>query len=364
MKLICFPKLRSGRTEMKHGSNLGDKTNVNEEYKEAFRTKSYVKMWNQVHGFDRLPSTSTSLTPNHRVHLSEFLLKLRQETLDKIGSLNVHRLLLEYFEAALEACNLCQLLLESIHQTRVYYQRIRKVIELSKRIQNFSDEQCSLVLKELTGFALLKNPLSIVTPLQFRNTHDNNLGLFRKLTSKREKIRRKAKFRRISKRIGSLCLVISNTALVIALLILVLHSMFGIIVAPGLAAAWFVCIRKKKKTGWSSHQQGLNTSLVERLGEQLDISAKGIYILINDFDTISRLAWRLHDEIEHRKSVANMCIKNGKTEVLKEVVREFCMLDSSFLEQLKELEEQTKLCFHTINRSRQRVIEEIVDSQP
>ncbi|KAK8705709.1 hypothetical protein V6N13_049303 [Hibiscus sabdariffa] len=366
MKLICFPRLRSGRSEMKHGSNLGDKTNVNEEYKEAFRTKSYVKMWNQVHGFDRLPSsTSMSSIPNHHMDLSEFLLKLRQETTDKIGSLNVHRLFLEYFEAGLEACNLCELLLESIHQTRVYYQRIRKVIELGKRIQNFSDEQCSVILKELTGFALLKNPLSIVTPLQFRKIHENNLGLFRKLTSKREKIRRKAKFKRISKRIGGLCLVISNTALVIALLILVFHSMFGIIVAPGLAAAWFVCIRKKpKKTGSSSHQQGLNTSLLGRLGEQLDISAKGIYILMNDFDTISRLAWRLRDEIEHRKSATNMCIRNGKTEVLKEVVREFHMRDSSFLEQLEELEEHTKLCFHTINRSRQRVIEEIVDSQP
>ncbi|KAG4214250.1 hypothetical protein ERO13_A01G109500v2 [Gossypium hirsutum] len=369
--MIRFTKITSGRSEMRRGSNLSDKTNVNEEYKEAFRTKSYVEMWSQVHGqfnqitsFDRLPSTSS--IPGHQKNLSEYLLKPRQETLDKIESLNVHHLLLDYFDAGLEACNLCELLLRSIHQTRVYYQKIRKVIKISKRVQDFSDEQCSVILKELQGFALLKNPLSIITPPQFRRIHENNLDLFRKLTSKREKIKRKAKSKKISKQIGSLCLVISNTTLVIALLILAFHSMIGIVAAPGVAA-WFIGIRKKKKkkkTGSSSIQQGHNTSLLQRLGEQLDISAKGIYILINDFDTISRLVWRLHDEIEHLKAIANMCIRNGKIEVLKEVVREFRMHNSSFLEQLKELEEHTKLCFHTINRSRRHVIEEIVDSLP
>ncbi|XVF35922.1 hypothetical protein REPUB_Repub19eG0013600 [Reevesia pubescens] len=345
---------------MEPGSNLSDKTNVNEEYKEAFRTKSYVEMWSQVHGqlektsFDRLPSSSS--IPNYHLNLSEYLLKPRQETLDKIENLNFDHHILQYFEAGLEACNFCELLLRSIHQTRVYYQKIRRVIKISKRKQEFSDDEpSSVILKELAGFALLKNPLSIICSVQLQEIRETNLHLFRKLTSKREKIKRKAKSKRISKQIGSLCLVISHTTLVIALLVLAFHSMIGIIAIPGLAA-WYFTLRKKKKIG-SSDQQGLKTRL-------LDISAKGIYILINDFDTISRLVWRLHDEIEHRKAIANMCIRNGKIEVLKEVVREFCIHDSSFLEQLKELEEHTKLCFHTINRSRGLVIQEIIDAQP
>ncbi|XWS24522.1 hypothetical protein CRYUN_Cryun28dG0110200 [Craigia yunnanensis] len=353
-------KLKSGRSQMERGSNLNGKTNVDEEYKEAFRTKSYVEMWSQVHdqlektSFDRLPSSSS--IPNYHINLSEYLLKPRQETLAKIESLNFDHLLLKYFEAGLEACNLCELLLGSIHKTRVYYQKIRRVIKISKRMQEFSDdEQCRVILKELAGFALLKNPLSIISPVQFGEIHETNMDLFRKLTSKSKKIKRQAKFKSISKQIGSLCLVISHTTLVIALLVLAFHSMIGIIAAPGLAACFF-SIRKKKKSR-SSDQQGLKTSL-------LDITAKGIYILINDFDTLSRLVWRLHDEIEHRKAIANMCIRNGKIEVMKEVVREFHMHDSSFLGQLKELEEHTKLCFHTINRSRRLVIEEIIDVQP
>ncbi|XVE56201.1 hypothetical protein DITRI_Ditri03aG0218700 [Diplodiscus trichospermus] len=338
----------------------GGKTNVNEEYKEAFRTKSYVDMWSQVHGeseitsFDRL--TSSSSVPDYHINLSEYLLKPRQETLDKIEGLNFDHLLLNYFGAGLEACNLCELILGSIHQTRVYYQKIRRVIKISKRMQEFSDEQqyCRVMLKELAGFALLKNPLSIISPVLFREIHETNMDLFHKLTSKREKIKRQAKSKRISKQIGSLCLVISHTTLVIVLLLLAFHSMIGIIAAPGLAACFFSTWKKKSRS----------SGLLERLGAQLDISAKGIYILINDFDTISRLVWGLHDEIEHRKAMANMCIRNGKIEVLKEVVREFHLHDSSFLEQLKELEEHTKLCFHTINRSRKLVIQAIIDAQP
>ncbi|OMO75486.1 hypothetical protein COLO4_26103 [Corchorus olitorius] len=129
-------KLKSGGSK-ELGSNLSGKTNVNEEYKEAFRTKSYVEMWSQVlHGqlektsLDRL---SSSASIPYSINLSEYLLQPRQETLDKIEDLNFDHLLLDYFEAGLEACNLCELLLGSIHQTRVYYQRIRKIIKLSKK---------------------------------------------------------------------------------------------------------------------------------------------------------------------------------------------------------------------------------------
>lgn len=355
---------------MEPGNNLEDKANVNEEYKEAFRTKSYVEMWSQVGqiektgNIDRLSSSSPNPNPNYQINLSEYLLKPRQETLDKIENLNFHHLLFDFFEAGLDACNLCELLLRSIHRTRVYYQKIKRVIEMSKKMQEFSDEQCGVIVKELAGFAVLKNPLSMIRPVKFREIHETNVELFRKLTSKREKIKRQAKCKKISKQVGSVCLVISHTTLVIALLVLAFHSIFGIIAAPGIATC-FIAMKKKKKNK-SRTSSGLNStiSLLERFGAQLDISAKGIYILINDFDTISRLVWRLHDEIEHRKTIASMCIRNnGKIEVVKELVREFCIHDSGFLEQLKELEEHTKLCFHTINRSRGQVIQEIIDAQ-
>ncbi|KAK8580801.1 hypothetical protein V6N12_071053 [Hibiscus sabdariffa] len=368
-KNMIRSKLKSGRSkeECGGGSYLKDKANVNEEYKEAFRTKSYKETWTRVHGqlekasFDT-PSSS-SPTFNHHMNLSRYLVQPKQETLDKIGSLNFHHLLLDYFQAGLEGSNFCESLLRSIHQTRVHYRKITRVIMVSKRIQDINDEQCSVIHEELAGFALLKNPFAIFSPGLFRVIHEANQDLFHKLTSAREKLKRQAKFRRISKKIGSLCLVISHTTFIIALLMLAFHSLIGMIAAPGLAACFFGTRKMKKSRSSRNHQQELKTSLLERLGAQLDISAKGIYILINDFDTISRLVWRMQDEIEHRKAIADKCTKNGKVEVLKEVIRELRLHDSIFMEQLNELEENTILCFHTINRSRKLVLEEIADAQ-
>lgn len=227
-----------------------------------------------------------------------------------------------------------------------------------------TDDHCggtAVIFKELAGFVLLKNPLSIISPIKFGEIHDTNMELLHKLTSKEKKIKRRTKLKRLCKRIGGVGLVISHSALVAALLVLAFHSMIGIIAAPGLIACFLGFPKKKIR---SAAKRVEYSSLLERLNVQLDIAAKGTFILINDFDTMSRLVWRLYDEIEHLKAIAKTCVRNRKSEVLKEVVKEFQMHESSFLEQLEELEENIYLCFNTINRSRRLVIEKIIDTQP
>ncbi|GAV87689.1 DUF677 domain-containing protein, partial [Cephalotus follicularis] len=349
--------------------SLNNKLNVNEEYMEAFRTKSYIDLCSKVQGQMRRTSidklSSSSSLPLY-VHLSDFLLEPRQETLmDMLKSLNVHHLLVDYFQASLEACDVCELLLQSIHKTRASHRKIRRVIKLSKRMDNCAsstddEEYCSAILSELGGFALLKNPLSNITPVKFREIHDTNMLLFHKLTLKRKKIRRRVKFNRICNKIGRYSLVISHGALAIALLVIALHCMVGLVAAPGLVACSLSILFKKKI---KLVGVGAKTRLLESLDAQLDIAAKGIFILINDFDTISRLVRGLYDEIEHRKAVANMCIRNKGSEVVKEVAKEFHLHESSFLEQLEELEENIYLCFHTMNRSRRLVIQHILVAQ-
>lgn len=322
---VCFMITGKSRNDRVH--SLSTKLSVDQEYLEVFRTKSYEEMCDRVQG--QLGRTNTSRLSSSSslpiyLDLSEYLLELRQETLkDIIGSLNFHYLLVDYFGASLQACNICELLLKGIHQTRSAYKNIRMVIKSSKRLTHgySKEDKCRAILRELNALALLKNPLSIISPVQFRDIHDEYLVLLHRLTSKHKKIKRITKLKKM------VCL-------------------FGL------------CKKKMEPAqGW------IKTRLYnEGLGEQLDMAAKGVFIFINDFDTMSRMVRRLHDEVEHRKYVAGMCVRNGKCELAAEVVREFDAQDRSFLEQLEELEEHIYLCLLTINRSRGLVIQEIMEA--
>ncbi|KAF3970928.1 hypothetical protein CMV_005418 [Castanea mollissima] len=332
-KSIRWPNLKSpfrraGRSPKEHANSL---PSVNEEYMEAFRTKSYTDMWEKVHDHVestsmKRPSSSTSLSL--RTHLSESLLEPRQETLaGMIQGMDLHHLLIDYFKASLEA-------------SKIYY----------------TNDQCQVIFGKLAAFASMKNPLSVISPEQFRETRDGYVVLLQRLTSKHRKMRRNARFSKIWKKVGGVGLVISHSAILILLLLFAFHSIVGIVAAPALLACSLGLCAKKMKGAWG----GLKAKLLGKLGEQIDLAAKGVYILVNDFDTMSRMVKRLHDEVEHRKAVADICVKNGKFEILKEVVRDFHVHESSFLEQLEELEDHIYLCFLTINRSRRLVIQEIM----
>ena len=380
--------LLSDKSRKDRGNNsLSTKSSVNEEYLKAFRSKSYEEIWDKVHGQlgfgmssnnNNTTTTSTtaisssSLSSPFYLDLSEYLLEPRRETLKSmIESLNFHRLLVEYFEASLRACNICELLLRSINQAKSDYRKIKRVIKVSKRVLvlddvHVSDDQelsydhhnhyCRAIFRELKSIALLKNPLSIISPLQLRDIRDGYVALLHKLTSKGDKIRRRERISRIFKKVGGVGLVIAHNALLIALLIFTFHSVFGIIAAPTLVgcSSVYLC-KKRKKMKKKDFSEGRRW-----LGEQFDAAAKGIFILINDFDTMCQMVRRLQDEIEHRKSVAEICVRNGKFEVLREVVKELSEQESSFLEQLEELEGNIYLCLLTINRSRRLVIQEII----
>ncbi|KAJ1424178.1 hypothetical protein SESBI_11847 [Sesbania bispinosa] len=223
-------------------------------------------------------------------------------------SLNVHHLLVDYFEASLEACYCCDTILEGIHSMRLAYRRITRVVKLSKTAPfDSNNTQKDMIYRELASFALKNNPLSVVSTMQFRDIHDIIVGL------------------------------------------VAAQSIVG-----GLVGLFERTLKRARE--W------IGTSCSSRrLCEQLDVAAKGVYILINDLDTMSRMVKRLHDEVEHRKTVADLCVKNGKYEILKQVMSEFRDHESSFLDQLEELEEHIYLCFLTINRSRRLLMQEITE---
>ncbi|XP_028784558.1 UPF0496 protein At1g20180 isoform X3 [Neltuma alba] len=338
LRLIISSMPRAGRSRKESdGDSLCGKPNVNEEYQEAFRTKSYMEICNKAQGqlinarIATTPSSSPSSSLPYSLHLTEHLLEPQQETVTNMTqSLKMHRFLLEYFEASLEACHYCDTILEAIHRMRVSYKKVTRVLKLSKFVLDCpeTDQTHKAIYRDLASFARQKNPFSIISSSQFRDIHSAYTGLLHRLKSEDQKIRRRGRFKRI----------------------------LGIVAAPCIVIGLASLFRRRIKRVFSR-------SGFERQCEQLDVAAKGVYMLINDFDTMSIMVKRLQEEVDHRQAVANMCVKNGKCEILKQVLREFHDHDSNFSDQLEELEGHIYLCFLTINRSRKLVLQEIMEKQ-
>ncbi|CAA2966611.1 UPF0496 protein At1g20180 [Olea europaea var. sylvestris] len=372
---LKLPFSKDGKRGKEDVNSSVTKSNVNEEYKEAFRTNSYVEIYKKVQGqlerksTDNGPSSSSSSSSSlftssssRNVHLYEFLLEPQQETLAyMIENSELHQLLVSYFEISLDACRLCELLLKNVHKTRANYHGIKTAIKQMKKVPDDAswntDDKCLAVYRNLATFVMHRNPLSAITPLQFHELHENHLLFLQRLTSECGKTQRKTKLRRWFKKVMTYIFVGACGALIIPLLVLS-HGMVGMVVAPVLFVLVSVSLFfNRLKVG----RKKLKKTRYEMLGMQLDIAARGVYILIKDFDTISRLVQRLDDELEHEKFVADICVRKGKNEILKEVLREFQIHGSSFLEQLEELEKQIYLCFLDINRSRRLLFEEIIN---
>lgn len=158
------------------------------------------------------------------------------------------------------------------------------------------------------------------------------------------------RLKKIWKKLGRACFVISNAAVLGALLVLALHSLIGVVAAPGLISC-FVSLPKKKRDGTL-----VSSELVLR---QMEIVMRATYITMNDLDTLSRMAARLEGEMEHLRAIGEMWMRSSsriRSEILKEAVAE----DEAIVEQMKELQQHIYLCFLTINRSRRLVMKEII----
>ncbi|KAF3611576.1 hypothetical protein DY000_02047080 [Brassica cretica] len=324
---------RQENSEKEYLRSLTCKLSVNEEYKEAFRTNSYLEIRTKAGDqlgltFSSKLSSPSSSDLSFHSHFTHYLLDPPQETLDALmQDTSFHYLLVKFFDFSSEGCDVCESLLQCIQQIKINHMKVKRVIKIGKKVCNgaktpeYSPEKlCALIFQELSRYAVLKNPLyCIINEAQFPRVNDANSDLLARLKSKRRRIRRKI-------------------------------SILGVLAAPALLG--LCCLLRKKKT----KRKMENNTKLEKLGAQMDIAAKGTFIMMNDLDTLSRLAGRLCDEIEHRKAVAAMCAKSGKVEVLKEALRVFNGHEERFSELLQELEEHLYLCFHTINISRRLVL--------
>ncbi|CAK8569731.1 unnamed protein product [Lathyrus sativus] len=306
-KWLCsFRRSGRSRKECDDEDSLCNKPNVNEEYLQTFRTNSYIEICNKA---SRLSSSCSTFSPSPIcMNLTDSLLEPRQEIITNMTqNFKVHHLIVDYFEASLDACRCCDIILEGIHSTRLSYTRITRVVKLS----NSANEKTKKdnIHKEVASFPSKQenNCLSVISTMQFRDSRDRFIELLQRLTSKRKKMKRKLTLISVCKKVGGIALVTSHGAI-------------------------------------------------------LNAAAKGVFIMINDLDTMIRMVKRLNDEVEHKKMVADVCVRNvgSKCDILKQVMDEFSDYESRFLEQLEELEEHVYLCFLTVNKSRRLVMQQII----
>ncbi|XP_038884832.1 UPF0496 protein At1g20180-like [Benincasa hispida] len=364
MKTSLWTSLRSTISNLKERSSslkknkairnaLSNKLNLNEEYQAAFRTNSYVEFTTTNNNKDNTSSSSLLsclLEPDQDVFL---------QSCNNGG--HVHHLLIEYFHASFEAFKSCQLLLQALHQTRINHAIIvNRVAKLTTTaLMADDDDNCGLVYREdqlmlLSSFCQLKNPnFSILAHIdgQFLRLHESHSELLQKLTCKRNEIRRELRLKRIWKRAARGCFLISNAAVLVALLLLAFHSLIGIVAAPGLITCFVGLLKKKKRR---DYKVVFSSEMVLR---QMEIAARATYITMNDLDTLSRMAARLDVEVEHLRAVCEMYIRSSRR---CEILKEFVVEDDAVVEQMKDLQQHIYLCLLTINRSRRLVMNEIM----
>ncbi|KAI3816322.1 hypothetical protein L1987_16015 [Smallanthus sonchifolius] len=174
-----FPSIRfSGKYDEDFTSSFIKETDVNQEYKKAFRTQSYTEICNKV-------QTSSSSIHDHYNHLCDILLEPQNETLANLtNTFNLHHLLIDFFEASLKSWMICEELLDSIHQVNANHQKFKQIIKLAQRVP-----YATKLYEELASYSSLVNPLSEFDPEKFPTLHIDHKLLLKKLTTKHMRIK-------------------------------------------------------------------------------------------------------------------------------------------------------------------------------
>jgi len=355
--------LNVGSGSKNHETTFED-VDVREEYANAFRTESCNEFWARVRALKQSESAmsklagSTSATRllSYRLFV-ENLLDPDQPTVTTMLSLTKIQLenkalLSDYFEATANASTLCGLLLKDIDQMRIKYRSLGKALtEITQISSNFENIQLSVILTPLKEFTKFINPFvsSSTSLTRFKLVKSDCSELLRRLESSRDQARAKLRFISSLKQGAAVFLVALTTAIT---LIVLAHALAIAVAMPGFVA--------------TSLGRG-STKQLARVSVQLDAAAKGTYILNRDLDTISRLIARLDDELEHIRAMIGFWMDRTEAHIQAQAGGEVARQlkdNSSFVDQLDELEEHLYLCFMTINRARKLVVKEILDLHP
>ncbi|XVF37195.1 hypothetical protein REPUB_Repub19eG0125100 [Reevesia pubescens] len=356
-----WAKFRASKRGEKELRDARKSLNVNEEYLSALRTKSYVEIFSKA----QLLAINEPSSPSYSFHHKIFqLLEPCQDTipsilesaiLSKIPELKT--LILNYFDISAEASKICGHLLTKINQIQYNYQFMQRALDSFD--EYYSPEKVRVIISELNSFTILKNPFSNPNKNDFKIIHDKYSSVLHHLKLKRKQVGRKIKLIKFVHKASGICLTAACGLVVIIAIVIAAHTLAALFIAPAILSFPIKLFKKKKLI---SFLPCLKCGILRKVGDQLDVAAKGTYILNRDFDTMSRLVSRLHDEVEHNKAMIQICLERREDKFCLQVVKELKKSNVVFRKQVEELEEHVYLCLVTINRARALVIKEMTTS--
>ncbi|XP_020082362.1 UPF0496 protein 3-like, partial [Ananas comosus] len=324
--------------------------NVNEEYINTLRTQSNAEFFAKTHLFISDPSIHTSSKPDLIIGA---LLEPEQDAISStLESLifpsaisDLKLLLTSYFDTSAEASNFCAQLLRNINK---YHSNHRSIEEALERISKSKS-------LELDSIALLANPVLNPNQADFKLIQDQYSSILRRLKSRRKKVATRIKLIKCMKKLLGFCFTLACGLVALVGTGIALHSLSGLLIAPLFFPLNSVHLKKK-----ISNLKYFKTEFLRKMWEQLDVVAKETYILHRDFDTLSRLVARIHNEFEHNNMIIRDCMerKDDKCHV-QGVVKEIKNSRCGIIRKVEELKEHVCLCLATINRARLLVMKEI-----
>ncbi|KAK4860206.1 hypothetical protein QYF36_019164 [Acer negundo] len=344
--------------------------NVNEEYINALRTKSYVDFFSKAHQlliFNELPSFC------HQ-EFSETLLEPDQETIPTIletailskNMPQLKALLFNYFDISAEASNICGHLLRNITQIQYQHQFLLKTLDAIGDNYSPDDEKVkSMISKIMNSFSILNDPFSDPNnnKTDFKLIHDKYSSVLNHLKSKRKKVSRKIKMIKYFHMATGICITTACSSIAVIAILVAAHSLTAILMGPLFFSSFPRKCLKKKQLLSLFRSCFRSSGLLRKAREQLDVAAKETYILNRDFDTMGRLVARLHDEVEHNNAMIRLYLDRLREDRFsKHVVKELKKSSVGFQKQIEELEEHVCLCLVSINRARALVIKEMTKS--
>ncbi|KAF9609136.1 hypothetical protein IFM89_013390 [Coptis chinensis] len=259
-------------------------------------------------------------------------------------------LLHNYFSISAEASIICSHLLESINKVHSNYKFIQRALDTVG--EHSFPNHLTFASNELRSYNLLHNPFSNPNKYDFKLINDRYSWVLHHLKTRRKNIARKIKIVNCCKHATGACLTVACGAATTLAIIVAAHTLVGLLLGPAIVS---LSMKQKLKFRF------LRSGVLRKVGKQLDVAAKGAYILNRDFDTMGRLVARLYDDIEDSKAMIKFCLDRKDDRFpLQEVVKELRKSDTGFKKKLEDLEEHVYLCLVTINRARALVIKEMM----